>query len=135
MAEAILQERIVFLAMIYSRGHLDSGGTISLNVRMTHSIIPRVIGPTLSHSHGLFLHGSAEKAFLFHKRTLSSISLDKTMRLLSWGVLFSLRQSLKHAQLWTITDNPKKMWNVSEGFKRKPHKIKIKLIISIIIYR
>lgn len=51
-AKALMQECIVPQAMIYSRGHLDSGGTNSLNVRMTHSIIPWVIGPTLSHSQG-----------------------------------------------------------------------------------
>lgn len=48
--KALLQECIVPLAMIYSRGHLDSGETISLNVRKTHFIIPRVIGLTFSHS-------------------------------------------------------------------------------------
>lgn len=47
MAKAILQEFVVPLAMIYSKGHLDSGGTISLNVQVTHSIIPQVMSPTL----------------------------------------------------------------------------------------
>lgn len=43
------------------------------------------------------------------------------MRLLSQGVLFSLRQSLECAQLWTIADNQKNVENVNEGLKRKPH--------------
>lgn len=74
VAKALLQEFIVPLAMIYMRGHLDSGGTISLNVRMTHSIIPRVIGPTLSHSQGPFSNMDLLRKLFCPTKELSAAS-------------------------------------------------------------
>lgn len=119
-----LWNALYLMAMIYSRGHLDSRGTFSLNVRMTCSIIPhRVTGPTLSRPslEALFLrHKATEAAFLSHKRTLRSIAWDETMDAVSWWGLFVWSHSLEREQLLTITDNHKRpAENCNEGLKRR----------------